>query len=164
MYNPANMMNPYLFFILAILILQYLLDLVVDVLEIRSLDPLLPRAFRDFYDEEKYAESQKYTRVTTRFSQIRASISLVLTVAFILIGGFNLIDLIARNFDQGTIITGLLFTGMVYLLSLILSLPFSIYFTFEIEESFGFNKTTVKTFVLDLVKGLLLTIVIGVPL
>ena len=157
-------MNPYLVFILALLLLQYLLDLIVDLLEIRSLDPVLPRAFRDVYDEEKYAESQKYTRVTTRFSQIRVSISLVLTIAFILLGGFNTVDLIARNFDQGTIITGLLFTGMVTLLSSILSLPFSLYFTFVIEEKFGFNKTTFKTFVLDLVKGTLLSIVIGAPL
>jgi len=164
MYNLAIMMNPYLVFILALLLLQYLLDLIVDLLEIRSLDPVLPRAFRDVYDEEKYAESQKYTRVTTRFSQIRVSISLVLTIAFILLGGFNTVDLIARNFDQGTIITGLLFTGMVTLLSSILSLPFSLYFTFVIEEKFGFNKTTFKTFVLDLVKGTLLSIVIGAPL
>ncbi len=158
------MMNPYLIFILALLLLQYLLDLVVDLFEIRSLDPVLPNAFRDVYDEEKYAESQKYTRVTTRFSQIRVSISLVLTIAFILLGGFNMVDLIARKLAQGAIVIGLLFMGMVYLLSFILSLPFSVYFTFVIEEKFGFNKTTIKTFVLDRVKGLLLAIVIGVPL
>ena len=90
MYNLTNMMNPYLFFILAVLILQYLLNLAVDVLELRSLDPLLPDAFRNVYDEEKYASSQCYAREQTRFGQVRSSLSLVVTIGFILVGGFTL--------------------------------------------------------------------------
>ena len=164
MYNLANMMNPYLFFILAVLILQYLLDLVVDVLELRSLDPVLPSAFRDVYDEEKYASSQKYTRVQTRFGQVRSSLSLSVTIGFILVGGFNAVDLVARNLGQGSIVTGLIFTGILSVLSSLISLPFSAYYTFVIEERFGFNTTTVKTFVLDLVKGTLLSVLLGAPL
>jgi STE24 endopeptidase len=158
------MMNPYLVFILAVLLIQYLLDLVVDILEIRSLDPVLPRAFRDIYDEEEYARSQEYKRVTTRFGQVRAGLSLSVTIIFILIGGFNFIDSFARQFALGLILTGLLFTGSVFLLSYLFSLPFSIYFTFVIEEQFGFNKTTVKTFIVDRIKGLLLSALLGVPL
>ncbi len=157
-------MNPYLVFILAVLLIQYLLDLVVDILEIRSLDPVLPRAFRDIYDEEEYARSQEYKRVTTRFGQVRAGLSLSVTIIFILIGGFNFIDSFARQFALGLILTGLLFTGSVFLLSYLFSLPFSIYFTFVIEEQFGFNKTTVKTFIVDRIKGLLLSALLGVPL
>ena len=158
------MTNPYLFFILAVLLLQYLLDLVVDVLEIRSLDPVLPQDFRDMYDEDEYARSQEYTRVTKRFGQISGSLSLIITIIFILMGGFNLVDAFARGFGLGSIMTGLLFTGGVSLLSFLLSLPFTVYFTFVIEERFGFNKTTVKTFIADLLKGTLLSVLLGAPL
>jgi STE24 endopeptidase len=158
------MMNPYLVFILAVLMIQYFLDLVVDILEIRSLAPVLPRDFRDVYDEEEYARSQEYKRVTTRFGQVRAGLSLSVTIIFILIGGFNFVDSFARQFAPGSILTGLLFTGSVFLLSSLFSLPFSAYFTFVIEERFGFNKTTVKTYLLDLVKGMLLSALLGAPL
>ena len=158
------MTNPYLIFILAVLLLQYLLDLVVDILETRSLAPELPHAFRDVYDEEKYAESQTYTRVRTRFGQIRSSVGLIATITFILIGGFNLVDSFARQFGLGSILTGLIFTGILSVLSTLLSLPFTVYSTFVIEEKFGFNNTTLKTFIADLIKGTLLSILIGAPL
>ncbi|WPD24844.1 MAG: M48 family metallopeptidase [Candidatus Electrothrix scaldis] len=157
-------MNPYLVFILTVLVASYFLDLVVSFLEIRSLQPELPAEFKDVYDEEKYRKSQEYTRVTARFSLIQDTITLVATLLFILAGGFNTVDFLARSVGWGSISTGLLFTGMVILLSFVLGLPFSLYSTFVIEERFGFNKTTVKTFFLDLLKGVLLAILIGGPL
>jgi len=157
-------MNPYLIFILAVLILGYLLNLVIAILELRALDPELPPEFSNVFDQEKYRQSQQYTRVTTRFSQIHDTFMLVVTIVFILAGGFNRIDLMARSFGQGSIATGLLFTGGLALLSAIIGLPFSVYSTFVIEERFGFNKTTLKTFVLDLAKAVILAICIGGPL
>ena len=158
------MMNPYLIFILAVLILQYLLDLIVDILETRSLDSAVPSEFRDIYDEDEYARSQTYTRVRTRFGQVSTTLSLIVTIGFILLGGFNIVDGFALQFSLGAIPTGLLFTGTLTLLSSLLSISFSIYSTFVIEERFGFNKTTVKTFIADLLKGILLSILIGAPL
>ena len=73
-------------------------------------------------------------------------------------------DLWARGFGFGQIATGLLFTGGLALLSFIVNLPFSIYSTFSIEERFGFNRTSIKTFILDIFKGGLLTIILGAPL
>ncbi len=157
-------MNPYLIFILAVLILGYLLNLVIAVLELRSLDPELPPEFSDIYSQKKYRQSQQYTRVTTRFSQIHDSFMLVITITFILAGGFNLIDLAARSFGLSSISTGLLFAGALALLSSVIGLPFSIYSTFVIEEQFGFNKTTPKTFALDLIKTVILAGCIGGPL
>ena len=159
-------MNPYLIFILTVLMVGYLLDLIVSFFEIRSLQPELPAEFRDVYDEEKYRKSQEYTKVTTGFSLIQDTVTLVLTLIFILAGGFNAVDLLARSLGVGwgSISTGLLFTGILILLSFLLGLPFSLYSTFVIEERFGFNKTTAKTFVLDLLKGIALAAVIGGPL
>lgn len=157
-------MNPYLTFILAVLILGYLLNLTVAILELRSLDPELPSEFNDVYSREKYCQSQQYTRVSTRFSQIHDTFMLVITIAFILAGGFNQVDLMARGFGMSPIPTGLLFTGILALLSTIIGLPFSLYSTFVIEERFGFNKTTVKIFILDLLKSVILALCIGGPL
>ena len=157
-------MNPYLIFILTVLVVGYLLDLIVSFFEIRSLQPELPTEFRDVYDEEKYRKSQEYTKVTTGFSVIQETVTLVLTLIFILAGGFNAVDLLARGVGWGSISTGLLFTGILILLSFLLGLPFSLYSTFVIEERFGFNKTTAKTFVLDLLKGMVLAALIGGPL
>jgi len=157
-------MNHYLIFILIVLVLEYLLNLLVSLLELRSLDPELPAEFRGYYDQKKYRKSQQYTRVTNRFSLLHNSFMLLVTLSFILAGGFNQVDLLARSFGLNNIATGLLFTGILALLLFIIDLPFSIYSTFVIEERFDFNTTTVKTFVLDMVKGTILTLCIGGPL
>ncbi len=156
-------MNGYLLFILAVILAGYLLEGLVSYLNLRSLDPDLPVEFRDVFDREKYARSQEYTRVTTRFSLLESTVMTAATVFFILIGGFNWIDTLARSFHFGTIVTGLIFTGLLVLLSGMISLPFSIYSTFVIEERFGFNTTSARTFVLDLLKGVALGIIIGSP-
>ncbi len=157
-------MNSYLVFIIAVILIGYLLESVVALLNLRSLDPELPAGFQDVYDRGKYARSQEYTRVTTSFSLLQNTIMTILTLAFILSGGFNLVDLGARSFGFGSIVTGLIFCGLVLLISAAAELPFSIYSTFVIEERFGFNTTTVKTFVLDIVKAVLLGALIGGPL
>ncbi|MBT3714906.1 MAG: M48 family peptidase, partial [Anaerolineae bacterium] len=157
-------MNPYLIFILTVLILKYLLNLTVSVLELRSLEPKLPQEFKDIYSQEKYQKSQEYTHVRDIFSRVYSTFWVILTLIFILVGGFNLADLMARNFNLTPILTGLIFIGSLSFLSSLISLPFSIYSTFVIEERFGFNKTTIKTFILDMIKGTLLSIIIGAPL
>ncbi len=159
-------MNPYLIFILTVLVAGYLLNLIVSLLEVRSLQPELPTEFSDVYDDEKYRKSQEYTKVTTRFSLLHETTTLVITLVFIVAGGFNQVDLLARSLGLGlgSIGTGLLFTGLLLVLSSIIGLPFSIYSTFVIEERFGFNKTTPKTFILDALKGILLGVLLGAPL
>lgn len=157
-------MNIYLFAIIFILVAWYLLDLTVSLLTFRCLDPELPEEFKDVYDGSEYARSQEYTRVTTRFSLIQGTVSLIFTIGFILLGGFNLIDLWARGFAFSSIITGLIFTGILILLVFLSQLPFSIYSTFVIEEKYGLNRTTVKTFIVDIIKSGILVIVLGGPL
>ncbi|MCI5146167.1 MAG: M48 family peptidase, partial [Candidatus Electrothrix sp. AR3] len=157
-------MNPYLIFILTALIAGWLVNLIVSLLEVASLQTELPLELNKFYDQEKYRKSQQYTKVKAKFSQLSDSIMLIVTLIFILAGGFNFIDLAARRFGLGTITTGLLFIGGVLLLSSLASLPFSVYSTFVIEERFGFNKTSPKTFFLDLLKAVLLSLVLGTPL
>lgn len=154
-------MNIYFIIILVILIGSYLLDLVVETLNVRNVKTELPEEFEGYYDEAKYKESQKYLRENTRFGIISDSILTPITIAFIVIGGFNYVDQFVRGFNLGSISTGLIFAGVLMFASQIINIPISIYETFVIEEKYGFNKTTPKTFVLDILKSWVLMVLIG---
>lgn len=154
-------MNIYLIIIFAILLVKYFFNLFVEVLNVRNANPVLPREFEGFYDADKYKRSQVYLKEVTAFGIFEDTVFIALTIIFILSGGFNFIDIIARGFDRGQIIAGLIFAGILLLLSQLINLPFSVYHTFVLEEKYGFNKTTVQTFILDLIKGLILGAIIG---
>lgn len=154
-------MNIYLLIILSALIGEFLLRTLVRVLNLKALDPGLPNEFQGYYDEEKYARSQEYTRVNTRFAFFTTSFDLIVILVFILFGGFNFVDQIIRGFGLSTLPSGLAFFGILFFASDLISTPFSLYQNFVIEEDFGFNKMTLKTFILDKLKGYLLTLVLG---
>jgi STE24 endopeptidase len=154
-------MNYFLFIILGVLIGSYFLDLIVDTLNVRHLRTDLPEEFEGYYDAIKYKKSQKYLKENTRFGIISDTITTPITIVFILWGGFNVFDQFARGFNLGTIPTGLIFVGVLLFALQILLIPFSIYSTFVIEEKYGFNRTTPKTFILDILKSWLLVVVIG---
>ena len=154
-------MNIYLLIILSALIGEFLLRTLVRVLNLKALDPGLPNEFQGYYDEEKYARSQEYTRVNTRFAFFTTSFDLIVILVFILFGGFNFVDQIIRGFGLSTLPSGLVFFGILFFASDLISTPFSLYQNFVIEEDFGFNKMTLKTFILDKLKGYLLTLALG---
>ncbi len=154
-------MNTYLLIILIIIVGDYLLDFIVETLNVKHVKTELPKEFEDYYDAEKYKKAQNYLKENTRFGIITATITTPITLAFILIGGFNYVDQISRGFQLSPIPTGLIFAGILMLASQILSIPFSVYSTFVIEEKYGFNLTTVKTFILDILKSWLLIALIG---
>jgi STE24 endopeptidase len=157
-------MNSWLIFILAVIIAHFILDVVVARLNLRALSPQVPDEFADTFDSEDYRRSQRYTSVKTRFGLLQNSVSTVVTVIFLVAGGFNIIDRLARSVADAPIVTGIVFTGLLLLLSFLLELPFSIYSTFGIEARFGFNRTKPLTFLTDIVKGLVLALILGIPL
>ncbi len=147
--------------ILSTLTGAFFLNSLADLLNIRHLDHRLPAEFKDHFSDTKYQKSQDYLKETTWFGFIESGINLVLLLMFWFLGGFAGADIFVRSFQFGPIITGLLFTGVLLALKLIVSLPFSIYSTFVIEEKFGFNKTTPVLFVTDLIKSILLSALLG---
>jgi STE24 endopeptidase len=157
-------LNAVAILILVALFALWKLDFIATILNIKALSPDLPAEFKDTYDAERYARSQEYTRKSARFEIIHSVFSLFLLLAFWLSGGFGWLDGFARSLAPGEIPAGLVFLGLLFLGHTILHLPFSIYDTFVIEERFGFNKTTPKTFIIDQIKGLLLAAVLGLPL
>ena len=154
-------MNYFLLIILGVLIGSYFLDLIVDTLNVRHLRTDLPEEFQGYYDAIKYKKSQEYLKENTLFGIISDTITTPITIAFILWGGFNVVDQFARGFNLGTIPTGLIFVGVLLFALQIFLMPFSIYSTFVIEEKYGLNRTTLKTFILDILKSWLLVVVIG---
>ncbi|PIE33402.1 peptidase M48 [candidate division KSB3 bacterium] len=157
-------MNIYAIVIVCTILLGYALDLWADLLNIRALSDNLPEEFQGVYDAEKYRASQEYTRVNTRFGFVISTYNLCLTLVFWFAGGFNSLDRIVRDWNLHPIVSGLLYIAILMLARTLLSLPFSVYNTFVIEERFGFNKTTPGTFALDLLKGFGLSVVIGGPI
>jgi STE24 endopeptidase len=153
--------NFYAVVIAAALAAEYVISVIVDRLNLKTLGGPLPGEFADAYDPETYRKSQEYTRVRTRFGFISSSAMLALTFAFWFAGGFNAVDTMARGWDLPDVLTGLAFIGILTLMKALVSLPFSVWSTFVIEQRFGFNRTSPGTFVADLLKGLVLSIVIG---
>ena len=154
-------MNPYLIIIILALVGEFLVRSVVRYLNLKSMSPNLPSEFDGFYQSQEYQKSQRYTQAKTKLSYVTSSVSLLAIIGLIFIEGFGLLDNYVRGFGLSTVPTGLLFFGLLFLANDWLSFPFSFYNTFVIEGKFGFNKTTIKTFLLDKVKSYLLTLIFG---
>ena len=146
-------MSIYFIIIIGIIVFQYLLSFVVKILNIKALDPNLPKEFEETFDQDKYTKSQEYTKTNTRFSFFTSTFSLIINLSFIFGGVYNIIDLYVRDFGYSHEIAGLCFFGLLFVINDFLNIPFSIYKTFVIEEKYGFNKTTIKTFIMDKIKG-----------
>ncbi len=157
-------MNIFSIIIVIALLADYVIGLLVDFLNLRTLTQPLPTEFEGVVTPEAYAKSQAYTRTRTLFGLIAETFNLACVAIFWFSGGFNWLDTLVRQLHLSAVWTGDIYIGALLTARGILSLPFNIYSTFVIEERFGFNKTTVRTFVTDLLKGIVLGVLIGGPL
>ncbi|MCK4467167.1 MAG: M48 family metallopeptidase [Desulfobacterales bacterium] len=157
-------MNLIAIIILVAIISDFILHILADCLNLKELRVELPEAFHSLYDKERYKKSQEYLRANTHFGWIASVFDITVLLIFWFGKGFPFLDQWARSLNYGSITTGLIYIGILLFVKTILSLPFSIYSTFVIEERFGFNKTTWLTFFLDLIKVLILSILLGGPL
>jgi len=155
------MEQTYYLIIIGALILEYILSTVSSVLNMNSITEDVPDGFQGHYDEEKYAKSQAYLKDNTRFGLLSSTFSLALMLIVIHTGLFGILDHIVRAQTVHPILAGLLFFGIIFIINDMINLPFSLYGTFVIEEKYGFNKTTAKTFMLDKLKGYALTVILG---
>ena len=149
------------YIIIAILVISFIIDKILDTLNARHYNDPIPSELSDVYDQKEYQKSQNYKKENDRFSSITSLIVLIATLAFFFLDGFAFVDKWARTFSDNNIIIALIFFGSIMFASEILSTPFSYFHTFVIEEKFGFNKTTIKTFFLDKVKGWAMSALLG---
>lgn len=145
----------------AIIVIMFVVDLAISLINYQHRNQPIPANVRELYDEEKYNNWLKYTMETLRFSLITKSVSTVLIVVLLASGFFGLVERWSSQWFANAVLQTIAFLGVISLLQVIVGLPFSYYKTFVIEEKFGFNKTTRKTFWLDQLKQLLLMAVLG---
>jgi len=156
-------MNPEtLFYILiGIIIVKFLFDTYINALNSKHFKDAIPNELEGVYNKDEYLKSQDYKNVNYKFSLLSSTFSIITTLLFFMLNGFAFVDNLARSISSNNILITLIFFGIIVFASDILSLPFSYYKTFVIEEKFGFNKTSIKIFVFDKIKGWLMMIIIG---
>lgn len=149
------------YIIIVILIVSFIIDQFLDYLNAKHFNDPLPAELQDVFDETEYKKSQRYKKERYKFGTLTATISVIATLLFFFFDGFAFVDGLARSISSNEIIIALIFFGIIMIASDILSTPFSYYSTFVIEEKYGFNKTTRKTFFLDKLKGWLMGAILG---
>ncbi|TJY36287.1 M48 family metallopeptidase [Pontimicrobium aquaticum] len=149
------------YIIIGIIIINFIIDKILSSLNAKHFNDVLPAELQDVYDTNEYKKSQNYKATNHKFSNITSTFSLILTLAFFYFDGFEFVDNIARGYSENSIVIALIFFGIIMLASDIITIPFAYYKTFVIEEKFGFNKTTLKTFILDKIKGWLMLAILG---
>src|SRR5262249_9814234 len=147
--------------LLLVLLILHGIDILGEALNIKSLREPVPAGFESLFPAEKYAQAQNYGRARAVFGIISSTFSLGCLIGFWVLGGFGRLDQWVRGWGWPEIPTGLAFFTLLFLLKSFVSLPFELYSTFVIEERYGFNRTTFKTFVLDRIKGIILAAVLG---
>ena len=149
------------YIILGIVCVNFIFDQVLDRLNTKAFNNSIPEVLSDVYDNKEYKKSQSYKAETNKISQLSGWLSFIGTILFLIFDGFAYVDDIAREYTSSPILVALVFFGIIMLTSDLISTPFSYYSTFVIEEKYGFNKMTKRTFWLDKIKGLFLGAIIG---
>lgn len=140
------------------------LELVATLLNLRAFPSKVPAELEELMSEEQLGRAHEYHRVNARFDTLQGAFSLLVLLGFWTMGGFPWLDGLARGVTPGPVTAGLVFMALLLLGQTLLSLPFSWVETFRIEQRFGFNRSTVETFWMDRLKGLVLAAVLGLPL
>ena len=155
--NPEILFNV----LITIIVLNFIKDSILDYLNSTYFNKKIPKILSDIYDKEKYLKSQEYKKIQYKFSRISSIYSFLILLLFFYLDGFLIIDNYSRSVFESELVISLSFFGIIYFGNDILSIPFSLYHTFIIEERFGFNKTSIKTFIIDKLKSWFLTILFG---
>lgn len=147
--------------LLVIVTFDFALERVLSFLNRKSARKPIPKELEGIYDAEKYAKSQAYQEDVSRFGTFSATFSFVLLILAIYNGWFGILDQWIRTFSPLSLVSPLIFFGILFIFSDLINTPFSIYRNFVIEKNYGFNKMTPKTLIMDKIKGYILTIIFG---
>ncbi|HOK38458.1 MAG: M48 family metallopeptidase [Bacteroidales bacterium] len=149
------------YIIIAVFIIGFVFNKILEFLNASWFKKPVPEILNDIYDSEKYTKQQNYLFDNHRFGIFTSSFNFIVILGFLFLGGFAYVDKVVSEITNHYILSSLLFFGIIFLLSDIISTPFDIYDTFVIEEKYGFNKTTPKIYVFDKLKAWIITSIIG---
>ena len=156
-------MAPAASLVLTALLVEHGVRVAGDLLNLRALHPAVPPEFRGVYDDERYRRAQDYARARLGFGLLTSSAEVAATIAFWLLGGFGWLDDLVRRAGFGAVGTALLFIGILLLARAALDLAAAWWSTFVVEERFGFNRTSTRTFWADRARALVLALLLGGP-
>lgn len=149
------------YLLVGVLVFGFVVRKTLGFLNVKNPVIKIPDTLSEYLNQTKLEEGKAYQLVNFRFKLIAGIFSFFLTFLFIALGWFGAVDTWVAGFGFGPLVNSLLFFGVIFVGSDILSLPFDFYGTFVIEEKYGFNKTTVSTFFMDKIKGYALSILVG---
>lgn len=150
-----------LYILLGIITFDFIVEKILSFLNYKHSKKGLPAELSDVYSKEEYEKSLKYQKTNTFFGFLTSSFSFILSFIVFATGILGWLDGHLRAIFDHPILLALAFFGIIFIVSDLATLPFSIYKTFVIEEKFGFNKMTPKVFISDKIKGYLLTVIVG---
>ena len=157
-----NMVAGVIFYVIVVfLCVDFLIERILESLNRSAMSPRLPESLRGIYDEREYSRFQNYKRENDRFGLLSSSFSFLVTLIFLCAGGFGWYNAWITGITDSVLWQTLLFMGGLALISGLIGLPFDWYATFHIEEKYGFNKTTPKIYLADLIKGMLVSAIVG---
>jgi len=157
-------MNNFIFYLIIVIpVTGFLVERYLDYLNSKMWSESLPEKLVGICDDEAYKKSQLYEKENKRLSFWSSTFNLIVILAMILFGGFALIDTLARDLSTNLILISLLFFGMIGFASDLINIPFSFYDIFVIEKKYGFNTTTIRTFITDHFKSWFIAIIVGAP-
>ena len=145
----------------SIITITFILEQVMQYLNGKSWTGILPEKVADLYNGEEYTKAQNYDFEKKKLSRLGSIIGFVITMIILFTGGFGWLYEFTGRYTQDLIVHTLLFFASYGILMDIIDTPLSLYSTFVIEEKYGFNRTTIKTFILDKIKGYLLGGLLG---
>jgi len=146
---------------IVVILAVFALDTTLSTLNYMNRNKDIPENVKDVYNEKDYKDWLKYTFEIFRFSTINKIVNTSLIVLLLIYGMFPKIADISNGFTNNNIIQTIIFFGIYILINYIFSMFFQIYRTFSIENRYGFNKTTVKTFIADQFKSIVMTALLG---
>ena len=146
-----------LFIFIGLTIFNFLFTTVLEYINDKNWKESIPNDLEGFYDSDKYQKAKNYKIERGKISLLNSSISFVITLLILFFFGFGLISEYAVSLSNSIIVQSCIFFMIFHLLTTFLGIPFSYYSTFFIEEKYGFNKTTLKIFIVDKIKGLFIS-------
>lgn len=147
--------------LILILLLTFLFEQWLEWLNAGNRKAEVPDELRGIYDAEAYAKSQRYEQAKRKLARFTSTASTLLIIALIYSGSFALLDHWTGTISNDMVVRTLLFFGVLAGLADILSMPISLYRNFVIEENFGFNRLTTKTWLIDKLRGYFLALLLG---
>ena len=151
----------WLYLIISLVVFNYIFSTVLNFINNKYWKDEIPPIMQDYYKKDNYIKAKKYAKEKGQINLISSTLSTLITLLFLILKGYGYLNLLISNYYEIPFLQSSMFFLSLFVLSDLISIPFSCYNTFVIEEKYGFNKMTVKTFIFDKIKSYLLTIILG---